>query len=86
MMIKEIDDKLVSFHKPIKINYYGKLGIYRTGNIESSNTTTKIDREQSKYYCYACKKSISTKVASFCFKNKNGFKGKAYCYDCQNSF
>ncbi|WP_017305043.1 nuclease-related domain-containing protein [Spirulina subsalsa] len=38
---------------------------------------------QSSYYCYNCKATISEKVATFCFNNKDRFGGKAYCYTCQ---
>uniref|UniRef100_B8HNU6 NERD domain protein n=1 Tax=Cyanothece sp. (strain PCC 7425 / ATCC 29141) TaxID=395961 RepID=B8HNU6_CYAP4 len=84
--LKEIGEKLVSYHKPITMNYYDKFGISRTQVLESSKTSVSLRQDQSKYYCYNCKKSISEKIASFCFNNKNRFKGKAYCYDCQKIF
>jgi len=42
--------------------------------------------EAFNYYCYTCKKSISKKVAIFCFNHKVCFGGKAYCLDCQKQF
>ena len=93
--LKEIGERLVSYHKPIKTNYYDKFGISRTQNVELPNTDVKTDAQedkvlskqvQSKYYCFNCKKFISNKVASFCFNNKTRFKGRAYCFDCQKLF
>ena len=89
--LKEIGEQLVSYHKPIKIDYYNKFGISRTQDVDLSNTNVRENQVQSKqvrskYYCYKCKKSISEKVASFCFHNKTRFKGKAYCFDCQKLF
>lgn len=37
------------------------------------------------YFCSACKKPISKKVALFCFTNKARFGGKAFCFDCQKT-
>ncbi|MDJ0635209.1 MAG: nuclease-related domain-containing protein [Xenococcaceae cyanobacterium MO_188.B29] len=89
--LKEIGKRLISYHKPIKINYYDKFGISRTQDADLSNTNVRevqvqSKQVQSKYYCYKCKKFISEKVASFCFKSKTLFKGKAYCFDCQKLF
>jgi predicted amidophosphoribosyltransferase len=43
---------------------------------------SKHDSER-KFYCSKCKKTITQKVASFCWQNKKRFGGKAFCYDCQ---
>ena len=83
--LKEIGERLASHHKPIRINYYDKFGISKIQDVKLSATGASVPQNQSKYYCYNCKKAISRKVASFCFNNKNRFKGKAYCYDCQKS-
>ncbi len=40
----------------------------------------------SKYYCAGCGKSISARVAAYCFERKGRFGGRAYCMDCQKRF
>lgn len=49
------------------------------------------DKEQSnqqhkRLFCAACKKTVSTNVAQFCWSHKNQFGGKVYCYSCQKNF
>jgi hypothetical protein len=83
--LREIGQKLVSYHKPVKINYYDKFGISKTEELKSSRTNVTPNQEKPNYYCYNCKQAISKKVALFCFKNKSRFQGKAYCYGCQKS-
>ncbi len=84
--LKDIAEQLVGYHQPIEIDYYSKLGISKIKNNALPKPNIKQEEESSKYYCYNCKKSISKKVAMFCFSSKNRFDGKAYCYDCQKSF
>ncbi|QEY26588.1 nuclease-related domain-containing protein [Neisseria zalophi] len=45
----------------------------------TANTTTTPKR----LFCAACKKTVSPKVAHFCWNNKARFQGKVYCFDCQ---
>jgi len=49
----------------------------------SSESTHLDDKPVSKYFCAQCKKIISEKAAAFCFKNKQRFGGKAFCFNCQ---
>ncbi len=65
--------KLIALHKPRKIDWNKKFGI----------NVGKEKKKIVKYYCFKCGKSISEKVAKFCWNNKDKFRGKAYCYDCQ---
>ncbi len=39
-----------------------------------------------RYFCAKCGKTISRRVAMFCFQHKERFGGRAYCLDCQKSF
>jgi len=45
--------------------------------------TAKKSWSKSKFFCSACKTSITEKAAKYCFNNKSKFSGKAYCFDCQ---
>jgi len=81
--LREIGQKLVSHHRPVKTNYYDKFGIAKTEELKLSRPNVTPIQEKSNYYCYNCKQAISKKVALFCFKNKSRFQGKAYCYGCQ---
>jgi len=81
--LREIGEQLVSYHKPVKTNYYNKFGISKTEELKLSRPNVTQNQQKSNYYCYNCKQAISKKVALFCFKNKSRFQGKAYCYGCQ---
>ncbi len=41
---------------------------------------------RTRYFCAKCGKTISRRVALFCFQHKERFGGRAYCMDCQKSF
>jgi len=81
--LRQIGEKLVSYHKPVKINYYDKFGISKIENLKLSCPNEIASQKKINYYCYNCKQAISKKTALFCFKNKSRFQGKAYCYGCQ---
>lgn len=54
---------------------------------QSADTNEKVqERSPSPYFCYKCKRTISSKAAIFCFQHKARFGGKAYCFDCQKVF
>ncbi|MEM0981277.1 MAG: nuclease-related domain-containing protein [Cyanobacteria bacterium P01_H01_bin.58] len=89
--LKAIGERLVRYHRPAKINYYDKFGIPESTESKHPDTEAEAEKgsskqDESKYYCFKCKKIISKKVASFCFSNKTRFKGKAYCFTCQKLF
>jgi len=71
----EFGKSLISFHKPLNINWKKKFGILEK-NLETPD---------KKYFCAKCKKKISYAEAKFCWNNKSKFKGKAYCYQCQKT-
>ncbi|AEH45053.1 NERD domain protein [Thermodesulfatator indicus DSM 15286] len=73
--------KLVRFHKPVQINWAEKFGI-----TEKQKITEEQKRTKNRYFCAKCRKSISEKEAKFCWNNKERFKGKAYCFNCQQTF
>ena len=61
----------------------------KNNNNTSQNTLTnnKTEGKESKYSCNNpnCKKEIDKSVVAFCLHsdNKDHFKGKVYCRDCQ---
>ena len=63
--------------------------IYTTDNNTSQSTLTnnKPKENTKKYSCNnpTCKKEIPKEVVAFCLHNdnKDRFKGKVYCRDCQ---
>ncbi len=85
-LLKQIAERLVAYHQHAQIDYYNKFSISKIEIIEAPVLAPDKREERSKYYCYSCKKSISKKVAMFCFNNKIRFNGKAYCFDCQKRF
>lgn len=89
----QIARKLVALHKPSSINYYERFGINPSASPNTVITQPAPVTEKpvaqppsSVYYCFKCKKAISSRVAEFCFDNRNRFGGRAYCFDCQKSF
>lgn len=88
----EFAKRLATYHKPVDIDYYAKFAI--TPSIENpiipaapqEESEKALERSASTYFCYKCKKTISSKAAFFCFQHKARFGGKAYCFDCQKAF
>lgn len=75
--IKEFGKRLVRFHKQPHIDWKKKFGI----------TESQIaDKKTKRYFCAKCKANISFKEAKFCWNNKERFKGRAFCYNCQKGF
>jgi hypothetical protein len=84
--IKELAQRIITVHKPMKMDYRKRFGL---GNVNPSQDTgaTPSDMQKSKrFYCAKCDKNITEKVAKFCWDNKKRFHGKAYCFDCQKAF
>jgi hypothetical protein len=86
--VMEVARKLAKLHKPLKIDFKSKFRI--TERTETPKTLPEkkkaedTSRQSEKaFYCSKCKGSITEKVASFCWQNKERFGGRAYCYDCQ---
>ncbi len=89
--IEEVARKLVSFHKPFKIDFRAKFGLPAQIPPMLQETPVQVKEEQmsftsSNFFCAKCKKQISEKVAKFCWQNKGKFKGRAYCFECQKAF
>lgn len=88
--VEDMANKLVSFHKPIMINFRAKFGVPVETNLNQQEKPVQTKESQkessSKLYCAKCKKPISEKVAKFCWNNKVKYGGKPYCFDCQKEF
>jgi hypothetical protein len=84
--LKEVAEKLASYHRPAQVDYYKKFSISKMEVVEATSPTSNEQEERSRYYCYSCRKSISKNVAYFCFNRKIRFSGRAYCLDCQKQF
>ncbi len=86
--VMEITRKLAKLHKPAKIDFKSRFGITEKTEPPKTSPEKKEAEDSSrqsekKFYCSKCKKSITKKVADFCWQNKERFGGRAYCYDCQ---
>jgi len=89
--IEEMSTRLVSFHRPLSIDYRAKFGLpAKSYSITQKNPAIVNDERNAfgtpKFFCCKCKKSISEKAAKFCWQNKTKFGGRAYCFDCQKEF
>jgi hypothetical protein len=91
--IEELARRLVSFHKPGKIDFRAKFGLSAPEltklPMKSSEGNGKANSNRaSNYFCNKCKEPISEKVAKFCWQKQNlaKFGGKPYCLNCQRSF
>jgi hypothetical protein len=81
-------ERLAKAHKPIKMDYRKRFGIEDMPPGKSEAVPQDKTETRKSYYCSKCKKTITIKVATFCWdqNNKKRFGGKAYCFDCQNDF
>lgn len=96
--IKEVAEKLVALHQPGRIDYIKKFNLADsllkkevpaaevTVAPQSSKAYQGDIKENSRYYCAACRKSIAEVVAKFCWNNHQRFGGKAYCRSCQSKY
>jgi len=88
--IEETAKKLVSFHKPKRIDFRAKFGLPRQGLLKTQENIEPVKEQKSesspKFFCIKCRRPVSEKVAKFCWQNKSKFGGKVYCFDCQKSY
>lgn len=78
----EMSKRLAALHKPFKIDYRKKFGLEESPS--KANIEEKVETATPKqFYCFQCKRTITEKVAKFCWDNRQRFGGKAFCFDCQ---
>jgi len=83
--IKEVAERIMAVHRPIKIDYRKRFGIEDAALSQPSATQVPDMHLPKRFYCSKCKKTITEKVAKFCWNNKQRFGGKAYCFECQKT-
>jgi hypothetical protein len=81
--VVDVAKRLVSLHKAIKMDYRKRFGIEDSSPAYRGTARSGDDRRVKSYYCSKCKKTISEKVAKFCWNNEQRFGGRTYCFDCQ---
>lgn len=87
--LKEIARKLVKLHQPQQINWKKRFNIdseISVINVESEVVNSSSIISTTDYFCANCKKGITVKAANYCWNNKKRFGGRAYCFQCQQSF
>lgn len=88
--VEEAAKRLASFHKVHRVDFRVKFGLPEKAPGECEDAPA-LKEEQARtytsttFFCAKCKKSISEKVAKFCWQNKGKFGGKAYCFNCQKT-
>lgn len=83
--LREVAVCIAARHKPSKIDYRKKFGINDDEPVKRELRVVVKAEKAMHYYCNKCKKTITQKVASFCWDNKKRFGGRAYCFDCQKT-
>ena len=84
--VTEFAQSLQSLHSSASIDYRKKFGIKPEHDPIHSvidRSTCKEEQVEKKCYCFKCRKPIPDNVARHCWKNKDRFGGKAFCYECQ---
>lgn len=84
--IVEIAKRLTARHKPIKIDYRKRFGIYDNPPQRSRMPELDHPKPTKLNYCFKCKNPITEKVAKYCWDSKKKFGGRAYCFNCQKEF
>jgi len=84
--LREVSERLSAVHRPIKIDYRKRFGVDNKAPSQPTTAQAPNARIPKGCYCSNCKKTITEKVAKFCWDNKKRFYGKAYCFDCQKTF
>ena len=93
--IEQLARQLVRFHKPRTVNYWARFGITpeqaqarpnTPKHAENAPDATRTKDAARQYFCAKCGKTISRRVAMFCFQHKERFGGRAYCMECQKGF
>ena len=89
--LMDLAQRLVSYHRPATIDYYAKFGVTPIqAPLQAAVPEVKKESAEaqphSRYFCFKCRKSITPRVAVYCFEHKQRFGGKAYCFDCQKAF
>lgn len=81
-------DQAIKLAKANKVEIWDRkklideLSTMNSSEVVNKKTETA-EANNSQNVCATCGKPISQKVLDYCINNKNRFKGKVYCFDCQ---
>lgn len=87
--LQEFAENLAALHKPHHIDWKARFGIAEPQSeiiappIQSQPESTS--SQPPRLFCAACKKTVTQKVAQYCWQNKTRFGGRVYCFDCQKN-
>ena len=83
---KDSPERLIALIEDIFLTKNNDNNCPSQSTLTNNNTPDKENKER-KYYCNnpGCKKEIDKSVVAFCLHtdNKDRFKGKVYCRECQ---
>lgn len=97
--VQSFAQSLADLHQPLTINWPARFGIEPLPEPATALPSPVITPPQApeksdssprsaaptRLFCAACKKTVTPKVASYCWNNKPRFQGKVYCYHCQKN-
>ena len=89
--LREFAEYLASLHLPPERNWKAELGISNSSvapQIPKPNITPQAaisSTQPRRLFCADCQKTVTPKVAEFCWNNKTRFQGKVYCFNCQKN-
>lgn len=75
--------QLAALHKPLQTDWEARFGIQKTPTEMTVMNT--LSKTSPRYFCFSCGKTVTSKVAYFCWNNKSVFHGKVYCFNCQKN-
>ncbi|XXQ68856.1 nuclease-related domain-containing protein [Neisseriaceae bacterium B1] len=82
----EFAENLAALHQPIENNWKARFGIQDRQPENTAVNAMSVQQQPVKtLFCCACRRSVTETVANYCWKNKNRFGGKVYCYNCQKN-
>lgn len=82
--LESVAHQIARLHRPIQTDWIARFGIEQKASLPEPIPKSSPGKEKS-YFCSKCRKTITPKVASFCFDNKKRFGGRAFCFDCQKA-
>lgn len=74
----DLASRLAQRHFPRSIDFAERYGLKHEGGDEVEDCGENC-------HCAMCQKRITTRVARYCYTNREVFAGKVYCFSCQRS-
>lgn len=89
----KVAGNIAQLHRPARMDYRKRFDIESTTSLRQGAAPIKKTKPHEttsgtskQFYCFKCKKTITEKVAKFCWDYPSRFGGKAYCFNCQKDF